>query len=96
MGHSQAEVDQTCRNRGLGSRFVPHFDAAHGVLDHDFIDSREGSWAVQVSIVPIGPLASVYTITFKKPEGMPVEAFTWGITLMENELQKLREVLESD
>ncbi len=81
--------------RGPG-RFVPHFDAKHGVLDHEFIDPREGSWAVPARIVPIGPSASVYTITLTKPEGMPTNAFMQGMTLMDDELQKLKDVLESD
>jgi hypothetical protein len=81
--------------RGPG-RFIPHFDAGHGVLDHEFIDPKEGSWAVPARIVAIGPVASVYMITLTKPEGMSAEAFMEGMGLMDDELQKLKDVLESN
>ena len=80
--------------RGTG-RFVPHFDAAHGVLDHEFIDPREGRWSVPARIVPIGPSASLYQITLTKPEGMPEEMFWQRILLLDEELQALKSCVET-
>ena len=80
--------------RGEG-KFVPHFEQAHGILDHEFLDPKEGSWHVPARIVPIGTDASVYIITLTKPEPMPAEAFTQGIALMDEELLKLKEILEN-
>ena len=77
----------------ISGRSYEHAEMGHSQLE---IDPREGSWAVPARIVPIGPSASVYTITLTKPEGMPTNAFMQGMTLMDDELQKLKDVLESD
>jgi hypothetical protein len=79
--------------RGAGS-FVPHFQESHGVLDHEFIDPKEGPWNVPARVVPAGPQASVYMITLVKPALMPEEAFTQGLPLVQDELRTLKGVLE--
>lgn len=79
--------------RGEG-KFIPHFDQAYGILDHEFIDPKEGSWGVPARIVSIGPKTSLYIITLTKPEQMPFDAFTHGMNLMDDELQTLKNILE--
>ena len=68
-------------------------DKATGILDHDFIDPGEGHWSVPCRVVA-GNLGSHFMITFTKPEQMPDEAFEMGMTLLDEELLKLKEVLE--
>jgi hypothetical protein len=79
--------------RGEGG-FVPHFDPAYGILDHEFIDPKEGTWRVPARIVSIGPKSSIYMITLTKPARMPCEAFTHGMQLMDDELRTLKDILE--
>ena len=68
-------------------------DKATGILDHDFIDPGEGHWSVPCRVVA-GNLGSHFMITFTKPEQMPDEAFEMGMKLLDEELLKLKEVLE--
>jgi hypothetical protein len=79
--------------RGEGG-FVPHFDGAYGILDHEFIDPKEGKWSVPARIVSIAAGVSVYMITLTKPPQMPEEMFAKAMALMDEELQTLKEVLE--
>lgn len=78
-----------------GGRFIPHFDAAHGILDHEFVDPQEGRWPVSARIVPLGPNASLYQVTLTKPEGMPDESFWQGIPLIDEELRALKSCVEA-
>ena len=68
-------------------------DKTTGILDHDFIDPGEGHWSVPCRVVA-GNLGSHFMITFTKPEQMPDEAFEMGMKLLDEELLKLKEVLE--
>ena len=80
--------------RGTGG-FVPHFDAAHGILDHEFVDPREGRWSVPARIVPLGLSVSLYQITLTKPDGMNEENFWQGIPFLDEELQALKSCVEA-
>ena len=103
MGHPQSEIHSTCRlnvwtidtPRGEG-KFVPHFEQAHGILDHEFVDPKEGSWQVPARVVALAPNTSFYIITLTKPAPMPIEAFTQGMTLMDDELHTLKSILEKN
>ena len=63
LGQNQWEI-QTPRRAG---RFIPHFEPSFGILDHEFIDPKEGSWQVAARIVSAGSNDSVYMITLVKP-----------------------------
>ena len=80
--------------RGPG-RFISHFDTAHGILDHEFVDPQDGPWSVSARIVPLGATASRYQITLTKPEGMPDERFWQGIPFVDEELQVLKSCIEA-
>jgi hypothetical protein len=90
LGHNEWEI-QTPRGAG---KLIPHFEQTFGILDHEFIDPREGSWAVSARIVPAGANDSVYMITLVKPPSMPDEAFHQGLPLVEEELQTMKRILE--
>ncbi len=68
-------------------------DKTTGILDHDFIDPGEGHWKVLCRVVA-GNLGSHFMITFTKPFQMPDEAFEMGMKVLDEELLKLKEVLE--
>jgi hypothetical protein len=78
--------------RGTG-RLIPHYDRTYGILDHEFVDPKEGSWEVSARIVPAGVKNSVYMITLVKPPSMPEEAFRQGMPFVEEELQMMRRIL---
>jgi hypothetical protein len=78
--------------RGIG-RLIPQYAQASGILDHEFVDPKEGSWEVSARIVPAGAEDSVYMITLVKPLSMPEEEFRHGMTLVEEELQTMRRIL---
>ena len=90
VGQNEWEI-QTPRGAG---RLVPHYDQASGILDHEFIDPKEGSWQVSARIVPAGAKDSVYMITLVKPPSMADEVFRRGMPLVEEELQTMRRILE--
>jgi hypothetical protein len=75
------------------SRVKMNSDKTTGILDHDFIDPGEGHWKVPCRVVA-GNLGSHFMITFTKPEQMPDEAFQMGMKMLDEELLKLKEVLE--
>ena len=89
VGQNEWEI-QTPRGAG---RLVPHYDQASGILDHEFVDPKEGSWEASARIVPAGTKDSVYMITLVKPPSMS-QAFTRGMPLVEQELQTMRRILE--
>lgn len=79
--------------RGAG-KLVPHYKQEFGILDHEFIDPKEGSWSVSARIVPAGATDFVYMITLVKPPKMSEEVFRQGMPLVEEELQAMRRILE--
>jgi hypothetical protein len=81
--------------RGAG-HLIPSFEETHGILDHAFVDPREGRWDVPARVVPAGAGESVYMITLAKPAAMPEEAFAQGMTLVQDELQAMKRILERD
>jgi hypothetical protein len=90
VGRNEWEI-QTPRGAG---RLIPHFDQRSGILDHEFVDPKEGSWEVSARIVSAGTKDSVYMITLVKPPSMPEEAFRQGMPLVEEELQTMKRVLD--
>lgn len=50
LGNNEWEIETP---RGAG-KLVPHFEQEFGILDHEFIDPKEGAWAVSPRIVPAG------------------------------------------
>lgn len=80
------------RPRGTSNvKINPH--KATGVLDHDFINPGKGYWKVPSRVVEWN-LGSHFMITFTKPEQMPDETFEIGMKLLDEELFKLKEILE--
>ncbi len=90
LGSDKWEIETP---RGAG-RLIPHFEQKFGILDHEFVDPKEGSWAASARIVPAGATDSVYMITLVKPPKMPEEVFRQGMPLVEEELQMMRRILE--
>jgi len=90
VGEDRWEI-QTPRGRG-----VLHIrgDEAHGVLDHDFNDPKEGKWTVPARVVPIST-GSVFIMTLEKPAGMPEDAFELGLKGLEDELAELARLTSS-
>jgi hypothetical protein len=90
LGQNAWEI-QTPRGAG---RLIPHYDRAFDILDHEFVDPKEGSWEVSARIVSAGAKDSVYMITLVRPSSMPEEAFRRGMPLVEEELQAMKRILE--
>jgi Polyketide cyclase / dehydrase and lipid transport len=80
---------------GGTSKVKMNSQKATGLLDHDFIDPGEGYWTVSCRVVE-GNLGAHFMITFTKPAQMPDEAFEMGMKLLDEELLKLKEVLENE
>lgn len=82
---------QTPRGPGvLHIRGVEDF----GILDHDFIDAKEGKWTVPARIVPVST-GSLLLMTLEKPAGMPAEAFERGLQELDEELTWLARISRS-
>ncbi|MBX3439481.1 MAG: hypothetical protein KF861_18475 [Planctomycetaceae bacterium] len=82
---------QTPRGPGtLHIRGVEDF----GILDHDFIDAKEGKWTVPARIVPVST-GSLFLMTLEKPAGMPEEAIGRGLQELDDELNQLARVSPS-
>jgi Polyketide cyclase / dehydrase and lipid transport len=77
------------------SKVKMNSNKATGILDHDFIDPGEGHWKVPCRVVA-GYSGSHFMITFTKPEQMPDEAFEVGMKLLDEELVKLKEYVETN
>jgi hypothetical protein len=90
VGQNEWEI-QTPRGAG---RLFPHYDQQFGILDHEFVDPKEGSWEVSARIVPAGTKESVYMITLVKPPSMSEEAFMQGMPLVEEELATMKRILD--
>lgn len=80
--------------RAGSGQFVPHFRGEYGILDHEFIDPREGPWNVPARVVPAGPSASVFIITLRKPDAVHDDAFAPAMRLMDEELEALKSCVE--
>ncbi len=68
-------------------------DARHGILDHDFVDSQ-ASWTVPARVVRNGD-GTEFMLTFFQPRGFTDRFFDEQITLVDDELAKLKELLEA-
>lgn len=73
--------------RGAGILRIRGVEAL-GILDHDFIDPREGQWTVPARVVPLS-MGSAFIMTLEKPGGMPAEAFVRGLKELDDELAQL-------
>lgn len=73
--------------RGAGILRISGVEAL-GILDHDFIDPREGRWTVPARVVPLSK-GSAFIMTLERPGGMPTEAFERGLQELEDELAQL-------
>jgi|HubBroStandDraft_1064217.scaffolds.fasta_scaffold416157_2 hypothetical protein len=67
---------------------------AYGILDHDFIDPKEGKWTVPARVVPVST-GSVFIMTLEKPAGMPGDAFERGLKGLDEELAQLARLTSS-
>lgn len=76
------------------SKVKLHGNKEFRILDHEFIDPGEGHWVVPCRVVA-GSEGSHFMITFTKPEPMPKEAFEMGMKLLDEELLKLKEFMET-
>lgn len=65
-----------------------------GILDHDFIDAKEGKWTVPARVVPVST-GSLFLMTLEKPAGMPEEAFVRGLQELDAELNQLARISPS-
>jgi hypothetical protein len=90
LGENRWEIETT---RGLGT-LPDHGAEPNGILDHDFIDAQEGTWAVSARIVPVST-GSLFLMTLEKPAGMPNEVFEQGIKELDEELAQLARISSS-
>src|ERR1700683_43963 len=51
---------------------------ANGILDHGFIDPKEGKWTVPARVVPLS-MGSLFIMTLEKPVGMSDDVFERGL-----------------
>jgi hypothetical protein len=65
-----------------------------GILDHDFV-APDAKWSVPARVVPNGS-GSLFMITFFQPPGFTDGFFDQQTALVEQELAKLKEILEGD
>jgi hypothetical protein len=65
-----------------------------GILDQEFNDPVEGSWQVPCRVVA-GSEGAHLMRTFTKPATLPDEPFYRAVELIELEVQKRKEVLET-
>ena len=63
-----------------------------GILDHDFA-APDANWTVPARVVPNGS-GSLFMITFFQPPGFTDEFFDQQTALVDQELAKLKEILE--
>ena len=64
-----------------------------GILDHDFV-APDAQWTVPARVVPNGT-GSLFMITFFQPPMFTDEFFDQQTALVDTELAKLKEILES-
>jgi hypothetical protein len=88
LGHDRWQI-QTPRGPGvLQIRGV----YAYGILDHEFIDPKEGKWNVPARVVPIST-GALFLMTLERPPGMPDEFFRRGLADLDDELTRLAQLL---
>jgi hypothetical protein len=68
-------------------------DAPTGLLDHDFRDPQ-ASWTVPAPVVPNGR-GGEFLITFVQPAVLDADEFDRQAALVDTELAKLKDILES-
>lgn len=68
-------------------------DAAHGILDHDWIDPQ-ASWTVPARVVA-NEGGAEFMMTFRQPPSFSDAFFDEQIKLVDVELAKLKETLEA-
>lgn len=68
-------------------------DERHGILDHDFIDPL-ASWTVPARVIA-NAAGAEFMITFFQPPSLTDEIFDEQVKLVDIELGKLKELLES-
>ncbi|MCP9785976.1 SRPBCC family protein [Cyanobium sp. N5-Cardenillas] len=68
-------------------------DAATGLLDHDF-HAPDASWTVPARVVPNGDGSEVL-LTFFQPPSFGDDFFKQQISLVDSELAKLKQIMES-
>lgn len=68
-------------------------NATFGIVDHEFIDPREGTWKVPARVVPAGD-GAVFMMTLTRPTQMPETAFRDGMTKLDEELATLKQLIE--
>lgn len=71
-----------------------HSNKAFGILDQEFNDPVEGNWLVPCRVVA-GSAGAHFMMSFTKPDVMPNEPFFKAVELIEQEMAKLKEVLEN-
>ncbi len=64
-----------------------------GILDHEVVDPREGSWIVPARVVEVGRV-SVFMMTFARPPKMSQREFVAATDLVGEELKLLKRKLE--
>jgi hypothetical protein len=65
-----------------------------GILDQEFNNPLEGNWMVPCRVVA-GSEGAHFMMSFTKPAAMPDEPFHKAVQLIEQEMEKLKELLES-
>ncbi|TGE03767.1 SRPBCC family protein [Hymenobacter fodinae] len=65
-----------------------------GILDQEFNDPVEGNWLVPCRVVA-GSEGAHFMMTFTKPAVLADEPFYQAVELIEQEMSKLKELLES-
>ena len=68
-------------------------DASTGLLDHDF-HAPDASWTVPARVVPNGD-GSEFMMTFFQPPTFGDDFFNRQINLVDSELAKLKQIMES-
>lgn len=69
-------------------------DEASGTLDHDF-NAPDASWTVPARVVPNSD-GSEFMITFFQPPAFTKDFFEQQINLVDKELAKLKELMETE
>lgn len=68
-------------------------NATFGIVDHEFIDPREGTWQVPARVVSADD-GAVFMMTLTRPTQMPETAFQNGMKKLDEELATLKQLIE--
>jgi hypothetical protein len=101
VGHRECESYKPHERSGLVDMITPHgparlrirANAEQSLLDHDWIDPQ-ASWTVPARVVRNGSGAQ-FLMSFFQPPNFSDEFFDRQIELVDLELAKLKELLES-